>query len=187
MDPAPERAGIGILDRLIGPGSTGPERLRIAAAAFGGLCLGGLTVSAPLPATLALALMTAELTAGIACSLTDSGKAWQHRPTRTPLDHLLVAALNLIPMALFVWLFRDGDPVRLAVASIFLIGGAIAVQVAPSISQRAVGLVGVLVAMVTLEQTVGLVREAAWFLPLLYTRVLIAYLPAPRPPETETP
>lgn len=169
------------IDRLTGPGATPAERTRVAAAAVGGLALGILTVHAPLLDTAVLALLSAETTAGLVNSMNPAAKAWQHRPALSPAAKLARAALALIPLALFVWLFRAGDLQRFLIAALFLVAGAMTVLAAPPRSQRAVGLVGVLVAMTTIDQTVGLVREAAWFPPLLFTRVLIGYLPAPLP------
>jgi ABC-type uncharacterized transport system permease subunit len=48
-----------------------------------------------------------------------------------------------------------------------------------------IGLLTVVIAMIAIDRTSGLVREAAWFLPLLYTRVLVASLPAPLPDQPE--
>lgn len=181
-DGARPRAGAnGVVDRIFGPGASRTEQLRGVFAALGGALLAGLTVTAPWPETLTLMLLTAHITGGIAVSINSSGKAWQHRSGRRLLRLGAASALHLVHLLLFVWLFRDGDPQRFAIAAIFLLGGTAAVLVAPVAMQRGVGLLTVVIAMISIDQTSGLVREAAWFLPLLYTRVLVARLPAPLP------
>lgn len=186
---APRPGFRGLMDRIFGPGAGRIEQLRGGIAALGGALLAALTVEAPLPATLTLMLLTAHVTGGIAVSLNSAGKAWQHRPPRRLLRLCAGAGLHLVHLLLFVWLFRDGDAQRFVVAAIFLLGGTLAVLVAPATMQRGIGLLTVVIAMIAIDRTSGLVREAAWFLPLLYTRVLVAWLPGPMPspPERETP
>jgi hypothetical protein len=163
----------------LAPEASHIERLRVAAAAIAGLLLGGLTVDAPLAVALALALLTAELSAGLIADLNPSGKHRRHRPGRGAGALFGFAALHLVHLGLFTWLLRASDPQHFILSALFLLGGSTAVILAPARLQRAFALVATLAALLALDQMIGTVREGAWFMPLLFARVLIAGLPAP--------
>ena len=163
----------------LAPDASRIERLRVGVAAIAGLLLGGLTVDAPLAVLLVLALVTAELCAGLVADLNPSGKRWRHRPGQGVVALFGFAALHLIHLGLFTWLLRASDPQHFILAALFLLGGSTAVILSPPRLQRAFALVATFAALLALDQMIGTVREAAWFLPLLFARVLIAGLPAP--------
>lgn len=165
----------------LAPDARPVERLRVGVAAVGGLLLGALTVNAPLPTVLVLALVTAELCAGLMADLNSSGKRWRHRPGRGAGALFGFAALHLAHLGLFVWLLRGGDPQHFILPALFLLGGSGAVILSPPRLQRAFALVATLAALLALDQMLGTIREGAWFLPLLFARVLIAGLPCPLP------
>jgi len=171
----------GLLDRYLGPQATTTDGLRVGAAALGGLLLGLMTVPAPLAERALLALLTAELCAGLMAALNHAGKSWIHRPARRQPRLLLFVALQAIPLALFVWLFRGQDLALLASAASLLLAGAAVVLLAPPAWQRAVGLVALLSGLFALQHFHTQPTAAAWFLPLLYTRTFLAHLPSPRP------
>ena len=180
--PSDPRPGLpGLIDRYLGPDATTLDGLRVGIAALGGLLLGLLTVPAPPAERLLLALLTAELCAGLMAALNHAGKSWIHRPARRLPRLLLFVALQTIPMALFIWLFRGQDLALLgnAVALLFL-GGA-AVLITPSAWQRAIGLLLLLGVLFALQHFHSQAPAAAWFLPLVYTRTFLAHLPSPRP------
>ncbi|MCC5872027.1 MAG: hypothetical protein JJU22_06485 [Gammaproteobacteria bacterium] len=171
----------GLLDRYLGPEATALDGLRVGIAGLGGLLLGLLTVPAPLPERLLLALLTAELCAGLMTALNHAGKAWIHRPDRRQQRLLLFMALQTIPLAIFIWLFRDQDLALLSSAVVMLAAGGAAVVLTPPAWQRAIGLVALLAGLFALEHFHPQAAAGAWFLPLLYARVFLAHLPSPRP------
>ncbi len=176
----PGASPTGLLDRYLGPDATTLDRLRVALAAGGGALLGLLTVPAPPLERLLLALLSAELCAGLMAALNHSGKAWIHRPeARWPRFALHLVWQSLV-IAGFVWLFRDQDVVLLLDACGLLVVGALAVALAPAAAQRGVGLVALLGVMFLLQQRHGLPAAGAWFLPLCYARTFLAHLPQPR-------
>lgn len=170
----------GLWDRYLGPDAKALDRLRVAAAALGGLILGLTTVPAPLAERVLLGLLTGELCAGLMAALNSAGKAWIHRPTRRRQRLLLFVALQTIPLAIFIWLFREQDLQLLASAIALLFVGSAAVVSIPSAWQRAIGLVGLLGVLFILQHFHGQATSAAWFLPLFYTRTFVAHLPSPR-------
>lgn len=149
-------------------------------AGLGGLLLGTLTVDAPVLATTVLAVLSLDVAAGLVANLNPSGKAWWHRPGRGPGAHAGFVAFHAVHLALFASFFRGGDARWLLTAGTLLAIGSAAVLVVPPRWRRGTGLGALLVAMLLLQQTAGAVREAAWFLPLLYAKLLVAYLPPPR-------
>lgn len=178
----PDTGPAGLLDRYLGPDATALDRLRVALAAGGGALLGLLTVPAPPMERLLLALLSAELCAGLMAALNHSGKTWIHRPeARWPRWALHLAWQSLV-IAAFVWLFRARDPGLLLDACGLLVAGALAVTLAPAAAQRGVGLVALLAVMYLLQERHGLPAAGAWFLPLCYARTFLAHLPQPRPP-----
>lgn len=180
--PREPRPGLpGLLDRYLGPDATASDGLRVAMAGLGGLLLGLLTVPAPLAERLLLALLTTELCAGLVAALNHAGKAWIHRPQRRLPRLLLFIALQTIPLALFIWLFRDQDLSLLATAIALLGAGSAAVMLTPAEWQRAVGFLVLLAVLFTLQHFHTPPPAGAWFLPLLYARTFLALLPAQRP------
>ncbi|MCC5888861.1 MAG: hypothetical protein JJT88_20670 [Gammaproteobacteria bacterium] len=180
--PSEPRPGLpGLLDRYLGPDATASDGLRVAVAGLGGLLLGLLTVPAPLAERVLLALLTAELCAGLMAALNHAGKAWIHRPTRRLPRLLLFVALQTIPLTLFIWLFRGQDLALLASTVALLFAGSAAVMLAPAAWQRAVGLVALLGVLFALQHFHTQAPAGAWFLPLAYARTFLAHLPAPRP------
>lgn len=163
----------------MGPGATGEEQLRVVVAGLGGLLLGILTVDAPRLATTVLAILSLDVVAGLVANLNPSGKAWWHRPGRGPGAHAGFVAVHAVHLALFASFFRGGDVRWLLTAGTLLALGTAAVLAVPPHWRRGTGLGALLVAMLLLQQTVGTVREAAWFLPLLYAKLFVAYLPPP--------
>lgn len=179
---ASPRAGPkGLVDRYLGPEAGALDRLRVVLAAVGGALLGAFTVTAPWPHRLLLAVITAELCAGLMAALNHPGKTWIHRPGRRRLRLGGFVLLQSLPLAAFVWAFRDGDPGLFAGAAGLLAVGSLAVIVAPRDWQRATGFVALLAGMYALEQWYGLPAAAAWFLPLFYARTFLAHLPGPNP------
>ncbi|MEE4360720.1 MAG: hypothetical protein V2I63_04255 [Pseudomonadales bacterium] len=160
------------------------EQLRVLVAGAAGALLGATTVDAPPLATGILALLSADAAGGLVALLNDSGKAWWHRPGRGPLAHGLFVAAHAVPITLFVTLFRAGDPRELGLSLLLLAAGAATILAASPRRQRAVALAVLFVVLIVLQQAFGTVREAAWFMPLLYAKLFVAYLPAPRPAET---
>lgn len=177
--PGPRPGLPGLLDRYLGPDATALDRLRVAAAALGGLLLGLTTVPAPLAERILLGLMTAELCGGLMAALNHAGKAWIHRPKSRPQRLLLFVLLQTIPLAIFIWLFREQDLTLLASAIALLFLGSAVVLSAPKAWQRPLGFLALLGVLFTLQQVYGPVAAGAWFLPLFYTRILLAHLPAP--------
>lgn len=179
--PQPRPLPMGLVDRLLGPGASSAEVAAAAAAALAGALLGALTVEAPLLPTLVLALITADTTGGIVANLNPSGKRWQHRPGIGRRHQLMFVAGHGVHLALFVWLFRGGDPQLFLAAWLLLLVAAALVLQTPAAARRGVALVATLACLLLLRARFDPVQEAAWFLPLLYAKLLIAYLPAPRP------
>lgn len=180
----PPRQGLpGLLDRYLGPQANSVDRLRVLLAALGGLLLGALTVDAEIWARAALALISAELCAGLMAQLNHAGKAWTHRPHQRTLRLVGFLLLQGLPLYIFVLLFRGDQPELLLSANALLYLGAAAVMVTPPAWQRAIGLVVLLAVMFCLQYLHGLPQEAAWFLPLFYARAFLAKLPAPRPAQ----
>lgn len=179
--PSEPRRGLpGLLDRYLGPDATALDGLRVAAAALGGLLLGLTTVPAPLAERLLLGLLTAELCAGLMAALNHAGKTWIHRPVRRRQRLLLFVALQMIPLTIFIWLFRAEDLQLLASATGLLFIGSAVLLLAPTAWQRPLGFVALLGVLFTLQQLHTQVPSGAWFLPLLYTRTFLAHLPSPR-------
>ena len=126
------------------------------------------------------------LTGGAIADLNASGKCWAHRPGIHWWHHLLFVAGHAVPLALFVWLFRAGSVALFSSSALLLLGGAAGVLLTPPRMQRAAGLLATLLGLLILQGTNPPIREAAWFLPLLYARLLIAYLPAPLPASSRS-
>ncbi len=180
--PSPPRPGTpGLIDRYLGPDATATDGLRVGVASLGGLLLGLMTVPAPFAERLLLALLTAELCAGLIVALNHAGKTWIHRPAHRQPRLLLFVALQTIPLTIFIGLFREQDLSLLASAIALLVIGAAAVLLAPTTWQRPVGFVALLGTLFALQHFHTQAPAGAWFLPLLYTRTFLAHLPSPRP------
>lgn len=179
--PDPRPGPPGLLDRYLGPDATALDGMRVGAAGLGGLLLGLLTLPAPLAERVLLALLTAELCAGLMSALNHSGKAWIHRPARRLQRLLFFVALQMIPLTIFIWLFRDQDFPLLASAIFLLFAGSSVVLLAPTAWQRPMGLMALLGALYALQHFHTQAPTGAWFLPLVYTRTFLAHLPSPRP------
>ncbi len=183
----PRRGPAGLIDRYLGPGAGSVDRLRVALAALGGALLGGLTVDATLAPRLVLIALTAEICAGLMAALNHPGKIWIHRPAGRNGRQALFVAAQLIPLAVFIWLFRAADTGLLLTTAGLLAAGSAVVALTPWRWQRAAGLIALLAVMFAVQELHGLTAAAAWFLPLFYARVFLAYLPAPLPDAPQTP
>lgn len=179
--PTSPRQGLpGLLDRYLGPEATSLDRLRVTLTAAGGALLGLLTVDADWWARLLLALISAELCAGLMAQLNHAGKAWTHRAHQRTLRLVGFLLIQGVPLYLFVLLFRSEQPELVLTANTLLYLGAAIILLTPPAWQRAIGLVALLAVMFTLQYLHGLPHEAAWFLPLFYARAFLAKLPVPR-------
>ena len=171
----------GVWARYAGPGAAPGIQAAVAGAACGGLLLAVLTVTAPAAHLLVLAVLTAELCGGLVAHLLGPAKVHAHRQGRRAGHHLCWVSGQILVYGIFVWLFRGGDPARLLLVGGLMLAGAGLILATPGPVQRRVALAVMGVALLTVDAALGLVREAGWFLPMLLTRVFIAYLPAPEP------
>lgn len=181
---APPTRSAGLWERYIGPGASNNEQIAVSTALCAGMLLGSLTLDASPLALTVLTLLAADLCGGLVAHLYDPASRRAHGPGRSSVHHLLWVSGQALQFALFVWLCRDAEALRLAVVLVLLFVGTFVVLAADAQNQRKYGLGVVCVSLVIVDATVGLQAEGGWFLPLLLTKVFIAYLPAPRDEET---
>lgn len=173
-------------DRYIGPGASNNEQIAISTAVCAGMLLGSLTLDAGPLALTVLTLLAADLCGGLVAHLYDPASRRAHAPGRGTVHHLLWVSGQALQFALFVWLCRDAEALRLAIVLVLLFAGSFVVLMADPLMQRKYGLGAVCVSLVIVDATVGLQAQGGWFLPLLLSKVFIAYLPAPQDAEDRT-
>jgi hypothetical protein len=183
-------------DRLLGPGATRPE---IA------LALGSALVAASLllalarvrglgwstGQSLAAAVLAFDLVGGVAVNASAPARRYYFGPGRGPASHLGFVAAHLAHVAVFAWLFREGDWSFAAALSLGLLGAAGVVLAAPGYLRRPVAMLAL-----TLGVVLSTAAEPApgmeWFVPVLLLKLIVCYLlgdvpAAPRPaPSPET-
>jgi hypothetical protein len=158
-------------------GAAGAEaRLAVAAALLAGALLGALTVAESFPHRLLLALLAADACGGLVAQLLRPGSA----PGGAAFRWVTGQGLQF---ALFAWFFRDGDPVRIALVAGVLVTAVLVLPRLPATAQRRAGLALTGAGLLLVDATVGLRPEAGWYLPLLLTKVCIAYLPETAPAD----
>ena len=182
---APPARPPGLWDRYVGPGAGNSDQIAVSSALCAGMLLGSLTLDAGPLALTVLTLLAADLCGGLVAHLCEPASRHAHRPGRGVVHHLLWVSGQGLQFAVFVWLCRDAEALRLAIVLVLLFAGSFAVLAADPPMQRKTGLGVVCVALVIVDATVGLQQQGGWFLPLLLTKVFIAYLPSP-PAAAET-
>lgn len=174
-------------DRYIGPGASNNEQIAVSTALCAGMLLGSLTLEGGPLALTALTLLAADLCGGLVAHLSGPAARRAHAPGRTTVHHLLWVSGQALQFALFVWLCRDAEALRLAIVLVLLFAGSLVVLMADPQMQRKYGLGVVCISLVIVDATVGLQGQGGWFLPLLLTKVFIAYLPQPLEDPAPTP
>jgi hypothetical protein len=119
--------------------------------------------------------MALDLAGGVIANATTAAKRWYHRDGQRWWDHIGFVAVHLYPF-LVAWLFRGGDWGYALLTYGFLLLAAGAIVAVPLYLQRATALAlymaGLTLALVVVVPTPGL----AWFLPLLYLKLLVSHL-----------
>ena len=171
--------GRGPWQRYVGAPEQPDAGRAVAAALVAGALLGAFTVAAPLPERALLAVLTADVCGGLVAHLFRGRGAPAGEAPRWVLGQWL-------QFVVFAWFFREGDPLRIAlVGAVHGIALVLLPRLPPSLQRRA-GLAVVGVALLAVDATLGLLPEAGWYLPLLLTKVCVAYLPASGAPAPST-
>lgn len=176
---APAARPLGLWDRYVGPGASNNDQIIVSSALCAGMLLGSLTLDAGPLALTVLTLLAADVCGGLAAHLCGPASRHAHRPGRGTVHHLLWVSGQALQFAVFVWLCRDAEALRLAIVLVLLFAGTLVVLFADPQMQRKYGLGVVCISLVIVDATVGLQSQGGWFLPLLLTKVFIAYLPRP--------
>lgn len=181
-DYPPPRAGWrGAFDRFVGPGQTDAEMwLQLAIAGSAGVLLPALALWRGVGWTwlqvLLAGLLALDMTGGVVTNASAPAKRWYHRAGQGARAHLSFVALHLVQIALVAWLFRAGDWLWLGAVALYLLLAAGLIVTAPLYLQRplAFGLLALALAVepFLLTPTPGL----AWFVPLLYLKLLVSHL-----------
>jgi hypothetical protein len=170
-----------LLDRLLGPGATRAE----AALALGA----GLALALAVPAlaharglgwsaaqSVVAGLLAFDLFGGVAVNASDAGRRFYHAPGRRTRDHLAFVAAHVLHVVVLAWLFRDGDWGYAALFSALLLASAALILAAPAEVRRPAALL-IYAAIVFTAVTVTVPTPGMeWFIPVLFLKLLVAYL-----------
>ena len=180
LPPAP-RGGLGVLDRLIGPGATSAEIvLQLVPSVLAAIAAPTYALSLPIDWTPwqlgLLALFGFDLVGGVLTNATNTAKRWYHRPGQGWQQHLSFVAIHLFHIGVVALFFRGGDWAFFGGVSAYLLVAAGLILSVPLYLQRpvALGLYGLSLvgSFYLLTPTTGL----KWFLPLFFLKLLVSHL-----------
>lgn len=184
--PAPRSGLSGMIDKFIGPGALRAEVMLqmifpIVAAIIAPLYAWRVVVSWSAIQYIMCIVLAFDITGGIVTNSTSSAKRWYHRAGQGVKQHLAFVSVHLVHLLIVAWLYLTFDIWWLFDASACLLVSAVTVLLVPLYLQRPVALIAytcvLLISLYGLQQPVGL----DWFLPLLYLKLVVSYLPKEEP------
>lgn len=169
------------LDRLLGPDASRAEAaLALGAGAACALAVPALAHARVLGWTtaqlLVAALLAFDLFGGVAVNASRAGRRHYHAPGRRSADHLVFVAAHVLHVAVVAWLFRGGDWVFAGGFGALLLASAAMVLAVPMDIRRPVALLAYAVAVLAATTAVSPTPGMEWFIPVLFLKLLVAYL-----------
>ena len=170
-----------LADRLLGPDASRAEAgLALGAGAAFALAVPALAYARGIEWTMVQAvvagLLAFDLFGGAAVNASEAGRRFYHAPGRRTADHLGFVAAHVLHVAALAWLFRDGDWGYAAGFSALLLACAALVLAAPPHVRRPVTMVAYAAALVIALTATAPAPGMEWFIPVLYLKLLVAYL-----------
>lgn len=179
--PGPRPGLRGYWDEFVGPGAVaGETRLWFGVAIAGTL----LALIYPLATDapwrwwhyLLAALLAFDIVGGVAVNASAPAKRWYHRETQTVKGKLSFVGTHLLHVAVVALLFRDDPVAYFAVFAALLGAGAMLVVTAELYLQRPVALVACAAGLAVLAAGPGFTDRLEWFEPMLFMKLIAAYL-----------
>lgn len=189
--PEPRAGWRGWWDRFIGPGATSAEVWLQLVGALGltaALLVFTLPQAAWSPLQVGvLALLAFDLSGGIITNATSTAKRWYHRAGQGWRQHLAFVLPHGAHLALLAWLFPGVGWLFALFSYLYLIAATLGVLFTPLYLQRPLALIAYAGALL-LNAALAPPLALAWFVPLLFLKLLVAHLlkeapfrPAPHP------
>ncbi|NTS76282.1 hypothetical protein HR060_05315 [Catenovulum sp. SM1970] len=184
--PAPRTGLNGSFDKFIGPGATKAEQiiqyvlpvlvmvLAPSYAYFYELNWSGWQY-------LVCGLFAGDMVGGILTNATSSAKRWYHRAEQTKASHIKFVATHIIHLLIVAWLFVSMNWLWFAASALFLMIAALCILSVPVYLQRPVAQMMYIFALVLSFYALSIPPGMEWFLPLLYFKLLVSYLPREEP------
>jgi len=179
--PEPRKGLGGLWDNFFGPGATTLEVLITLISSLVALIallyyayvkdLGWSVIQ-----NIVAGVLVFDLAGGVVWNATTTAKRWFHRKEQTPLKHIGFVAVHIVQIFLFSFFFRGLDIVYIIVAYVYLLVSSFAVVFSPVRIQRALALILVMGAFVLSTYVFSLTPGFEWFLPALFTKLLISHL-----------
>lgn len=182
--PAPRPGLPGLWDRFVGPGMTRGENTLVIAASLAGAVVAGWQLAAAgqsWPLVLLGAFIGVDVIGGVVCNMTMTTKRWYHRAGQRFRDHFGFIALHLGHIAVVAWAFRgEGFDVAYALTiGGWLIVSAVGALCSPTRLRSPLAATGFLVAMFLSLYVVIPTPGLEWFVPMLFTKLLIGHAVPP--------
>jgi hypothetical protein len=169
-------------DRLVGPDASRAENIGTITASLVGCSIAVIAArrhSLPRAATIASAVMAADLVGGVWTNMTPSCKRWYHRPGQGTRQLLLFATAHLHPYVLGRWHPRGW---RYGLAHhTFVVAATVAVTLAPTRHSPTVAKVAAL-AGIALDRLLTPAPGCGWAMPAYYLKLLPGHAVGPNPP-----
>ncbi|MFO6423910.1 hypothetical protein [Motilimonas sp. KMU-193] len=181
---------LSLFDRLIGPYASPAERwLSFGSSLAAGVAMAIAAWHWQLNWSLwqyGLGILLAmDICGGVVSNACVGAKRWFHRRGISKGKHLVFIALHAIQLALFSWAFLDFNLSWLTTAWLWLMFASTVIINAPYYLQRPLAMALYIASLVLCFYVLAVPAELAWFLPLFYLKLLIAYLLTDKAPTKE--
>lgn len=164
--------------KLVAPGATRAEwTLSLGAAALGAALATAHAARSGLGSwrLVLVALVAFDMFGGVVGNSTDSGKRFWHGRGRSRRAAFAFVAVHVAHLAVVAAAFRGLDVVYLVATAALLLLGAAVVLAAPRTLGRAVA-AAAFAAAVLLDVGLGRTPGLEWFLPVFFSKLLVAHL-----------
>ncbi|MCE2572655.1 hypothetical protein [Motilimonas eburnea] len=178
---ASQPAKLSLMERLIGPYASPAEQW----LSFGFSLMAGAVMALAIwlgqldwhfwPAILAI-LLAMDIGGGIVSNACAGAKRWFHRQGINKRQHLIFIAFHGVQLGLFSWAFLDFDLSWLMAAWLWLMLAGTLILITPRYLQRPLAMALYMVSLMISFYWLTVPSALAWFLPLFYLKLLIAYL-----------
>lgn len=191
VPPEPRKGMAGMLDRFLGPGTTGGEYLIILAPTL------LFTIIVPILAVqrglawswwqyAAAALLAFDISGGITTNATSSAKRWYHREGQGMKAHLAFLSVHIVQICASGLLFGESSWNYILITYGLLMAGGLIILMVPIYLQRSTALAfTTLGILLSIYNVIPQISGMEWFAPLIFIKLFASHLPTEAPFSSE--